>query len=143
VADYKTDRKDEYRGYVGTPSGKFKGYDAKTKNNILSKMTVKKLLISILFWISVMSSANDDKKFRVEGIVLECILIAFDDFKKSNDIKNYDLKVDTSNDELKITFIPHLDPKNLQLGGRTTNGRSVVYYLSTSEKRITRTHYQR
>lgn len=35
VADYQADGKDEYKGYVGTPSGQFKGYDAKIKKQYL------------------------------------------------------------------------------------------------------------
>lgn len=83
------------------------------------------------------------EEFRVSGNQFEAAFIAYQDFQKTNDISQYNIRVIDLGECMRITFIPVLDPKHLSIGGKTSVGRAVDYCVSKEDRKIVKKSYQR
>ncbi len=90
-----------------------------------------------------MADAKAKEGLRIPGNQFEAAVVALQDFQNSNNISQYNIRIIDVDEYIKITFIPVLDPEHLSLGGKTSVGRAVDYYVSKADKKINRKSYQR
>ena len=81
----------------------------------------------------------------LDGEILTQFLTAYIEFsKKQDNLKDFKVLVLETNDEFRITFVPNRAPgEKITLGGRTTLGQSVSYYISKTDNKITRWHFHK
>jgi len=92
----------------------------------------------------VMSSYYTKNELVLSGKLLTFVLVAYNEFiKKTKDMTNYEVLILESDSEVRITFVPKSAYGEKVLGGRTSLGESVSYYVSKSNSAITRWHHHR
>jgi len=124
----------------------------------ISKLAWWLLIPSLLAYhvVSVATPQKQEKSLEtyygkneriISGKHLIYVMAAHAEFIKTQpNLVDFDVLIDENDDEtdVRITFVPNqASNERPSLGGRTLLGRSVTYYISKADKRVTRFHYHR
>lgn len=92
-----------------------------------------------------MANYYSDDELVLDGKILTYFIAAHTEFsKKQDNLKDFKVLILETNEEYRITFIPKRAPgEKPTLGGRTSLGQSVSYYISKTDNKITRWHYHK
>jgi len=91
-----------------------------------------------------MSSYYSKNELVFSGKLLSLFLVAYKDFTKTNkDLSRYEVLILESESEVRITFVPNIPGDEKILGGRTSQGESISYYVSKINNRIIKWHYHK
>ena len=92
----------------------------------------------------VVNSYYTKNELVLSGRLLSYFLVAYNDFSKNqNDLSNFEVLILESDTEVRITFVPKSASDEKILGGKTSLGQSVSYYVSKNNNTITRQKYHR
>ena len=91
-----------------------------------------------------MDSYYTKNELILSGRLLTFFLTAYNEFTKENkELANFEVLILENDTEVRVTFVPMSASGEKTLGGRTSLGKSVSYYVSRSNNKITRWHYHR
>jgi hypothetical protein len=91
-----------------------------------------------------MSSYYSKDELVFSGKLLSLFLVAYKDFTKTNkDLSRYEVLILESESEVRITFVPNISGDEKILGGRTSQGESISYYVSKINNKIIKWHYHK
>ncbi len=81
----------------------------------------------------------------LDGEVLTHFLTAHTEFiKKQDNLQDFKVLILETDDEYRITFVPKRAPgEKITLGGKTSLGQSISYYISKTNNKITRWHFHK
>ena len=81
----------------------------------------------------------------LDGKIIAYFLTAYSEFSKTkSNVKDFEILILEKDAEIRVTFLPKSTPgDDLTLGGRTSLGKSVSYYISKEGQNITRWHFHR
>ncbi len=89
---------------------------------------------------------HDGKREQViPGRLLIYFFIAHEAFSKDQaNLKDFTVSIQEEESEVRIHFVPNRAPNERPtLGGRTSLGREVTYYVSKTDQKIMRWHFHR
>jgi len=81
----------------------------------------------------------------LDGKILAYFLTAYSEFSKTqSNVGNFEILILETDTEIRITFVAKNDlGEEIALGGRTSLGESVSYYISKEGQNITGWHVHR
>ena len=92
-----------------------------------------------------MGNYYSEDELVLDGNILSYFLTAYSEFiKKQDNLKDFKVLILETEDDYRITFVPKRAPgEKPTLGGRTSLGQSVSYYISKADNKITRWHFHK
>ncbi len=92
-----------------------------------------------------MGSYYSKDELSLDGKILSYFLTSYSEFSKTqSNVKNFEILILETEAEFRVTFVPkNALGEELALGGRTSLGKSVSYYISKEGQNITRWHFHR
>jgi hypothetical protein len=102
---------------------------------------------------STISSRSENKmenyygkdELVLDGVIMSHFITANTEFKKKQEnLKDFRVLILETEEEYRITFVPKRAPgEKPTLGGRTSLGQSISYYISKKDNNITRWHFHK
>jgi hypothetical protein len=94
---------------------------------------------------SNMGNYYSEDELVLDGEILTYFLTAHAEFiEKQDNLKDFKVLILEGDDDFRITFVPKRAPgEKPTLGGRTSLGQSVSYYISKTDNKITRWHFHK
>ena len=92
-----------------------------------------------------MENYYSEDELVLDGNILTYFLTAHAEFtKKQDNLKDFKVLILEADDDYRITFVPKRAPgEKPTLGGRTSLGQSISYYVSKTDNKITRWHFHK
>ncbi|MGD9364452.1 MAG: hypothetical protein PVH87_02065 [Desulfobacteraceae bacterium] len=85
-----------------------------------------------------------EDKVIYSGSLLSFFIIAYTEFnKEQKNLKDFSVTISEDEKKLTISFSPKLKPGERILGGKTSLGRGVTFYISKTENKIIRRLFHR
>ena len=114
-------------------------------------ITMTVALTTLFFFTVLKASENNmsnyytENEFVLNGRLLTYFLPAYLEFAKAQSkLEDFEVLIFETDTEVRITFVPNLAPgEQISLGGRTSLGQSVSYYVSKTEHKVTRWHFHK
>jgi hypothetical protein len=81
----------------------------------------------------------------LDGVIMAHFITAHNEFiKKQDNLKDFKVLILETEEEYRITYVPKRAPgEKPTLGGRTSLGQSISYYISKKDNNITRWHFHK
>lgn len=140
------------------PAELSKGTMQRPGKNILSEVNRFVQVIAFLMLLSfplnviaqqknrgiAMSSYYSKNELVFSGKLLSFFLVAYKEFTKTNkNLSSYEVLLLESESEVRITFVPNISGDEKILGGKTSQGESISYYVSKINHSIIKWHYHK
>lgn len=92
-----------------------------------------------------MGNYYSEDELVLDGKILTYFLTAHTDFiKKQDNLKDFKVLILETDEDYRITFVPKRAPgEKPTLGGKTSLGQSISYYISKTDNKVTRWHFHK
>jgi hypothetical protein len=92
-----------------------------------------------------MGNCYSEDELVFDGEILAFFLLAHTEFSnKQNNLKDFKVLILEADEDYRVTFVPkRAFRENFTLGGRTSLGQSVSYYISKTDNKIMRWHFHK